>query len=645
MRGLGATDPTGAEGVAPTALAGPLYRAFISYSHDDKAVAAWLHRALETFRMPAKLVGRVTPVGPVPARLAPIFRDRDELPASGDLGDELTSALARAMFLIVVCSPSAAASRWVNEEILAFKRLHGEGRVLALVVAGEPNPPPTRAESNCFPAAMLHRLAPDGTMSEEAAEPIAADLRREADGRRLAKLKLIAGLTGVGLDELARREAQRRGRRLAAVAVASVAGMVFAIGLALYANARRIEANEQRVLAERESATSRAVSNFLVDTFALANPASENPRTITALTILDRGAERANRELAKQPAIQARLTATIARAYNNLGLYDRAQRSILGSSDAIELAGPDGADALNALAVAYFQQGRFDDALRAARRAGVRLGPSAAHAATRAESALVEARVHAAQQEIEPALKAFDRSLRLFRDAPEPNPVRIAAALQNKGLLLSEDGRYADAEAVLNEALAIDRRVLGEGHLHTGQVWYALAQNAFAQGNFPKAASRVERWIAIESRLLDAGNPIVADTLALYGPILQGLGRLDEAAKALNEAIVIYRAAYGRPHYKTGIAEVYLALVEADRGRFDAALAHADEAKRHYDAAYGKLHANHGDLLVNRATILARAGRKDQATRDCIKGIDILDRTLGPEAGYTKQMRATCGRL
>ena len=642
MRARADAEPAGG---APEARAAPSYRAFVSYSHRDKASAAWLHRALETFRIPSKLVGRATPTGPVPARLTPIFRDRDELPASGDLGTELTGALERTMFLVVICSPAAARSRWVDQEIVAFKRLHGEGRVLALVVAGEPNAPPERGDAECFPPALRHRLAADGTSSGIPAEPIAADLRPEADGRRLAKLKLVAALTGLGLDELVQREAQRRARRFAGIAVASVVGMIFAIGLALYANARRVEANQQRLIAERESATARTVSNFLVETFTLANPAQENPRTITALAILDRGAERIERELASQPAVQARLTATIARAYNNLGLFGRAERSVARSADAIESAGPDGAEAVNALAVAYLQQGRFEEALAAARRADALLGSNVAHASVRAESALVEARVNAARQRIAPSLQAFDRALRLFRQASGAHQSRIAATLQNKGLLLSEDGRYAEAEVVLNEALAINRRALGDGHLHTGQVWYALAQNAFSMGDFATAAARMERWIAIERTLLDRGNPTVAHTLTVYGPILQGLGRLDEAARALGDAIAIYKAAYERPHHTIGIAEVYLALVEADRGNFNAALAYLDDAKRNYDVGYGTLHANHGDLLVNRATILAKAGRRGEALRDCAEGVGILDRTLGPAAGYTKQMRATCDRL
>ncbi|TAM94430.1 MAG: hypothetical protein EPN40_11830, partial [Rhodanobacteraceae bacterium] len=50
------------------------YRAFISYSHRDKAWADWLHRSLETYRVPSRLVGTTTAHGIIPRRLDPIFR-------------------------------------------------------------------------------------------------------------------------------------------------------------------------------------------------------------------------------------------------------------------------------------------------------------------------------------------------------------------------------------------------------------------------------------------------------------------------------------------------------------------------------------------------------------------------------------------
>ncbi len=229
------------------------YRAFISYSHADKQVVDWLHRALEGYRIPAKLVGTDTALGPVPPRLGKLFRDRDELPAAGDLSTELTAALKQSMFLIVVCSPAAAQSRWVNEEVRQFKLLHGKkrgdgtARVLALIADGEPG---DAGAGNCFPPALSFHVLPDGSISDDPAEPIAADIRPGGDGRKLAKLKLVAGLTGVPLDALVQREAVRRQRRLGLLAGASlILAGVMAVLTVLAVQGRR-EAERQRAQAD-----------------------------------------------------------------------------------------------------------------------------------------------------------------------------------------------------------------------------------------------------------------------------------------------------------------------------------------------------------------------------------------------------------
>ena len=86
------------------------YRAFISYSHRDARWARWLHRALEGYAVPRRLVGAAGEFGPVPSRLRPVFRDRDELASAGDLGQRVKDALAASEALVVICSPAAAAS-------------------------------------------------------------------------------------------------------------------------------------------------------------------------------------------------------------------------------------------------------------------------------------------------------------------------------------------------------------------------------------------------------------------------------------------------------------------------------------------------------------------------------------------------------
>src|ERR1700722_1459764 len=157
------------------------YRAFITYSHRDKKWGDWLHRALEPYRVPKRIVGQPTRDGVRPKRLFPIFRDRQELPVSADRGTQINEALIHSRYLIVVCSPHAAKSIWVNEEIKFFKRLGREDRVLALTVAGEPNAFEGKAEfstdDECFPQGLRYRLGPDGELSSIRAEPVAGDAR------------------------------------------------------------------------------------------------------------------------------------------------------------------------------------------------------------------------------------------------------------------------------------------------------------------------------------------------------------------------------------------------------------------------------------------------------------------------------------
>jgi tetratricopeptide (TPR) repeat protein len=228
------------------------YRAFISYSHQDATWAAWLHRSLETYRVPPRLVGRQTAAGTVPRRLAPIFRDRDELPSATDLSRKINEALEQSANLIVICSPRSATSRWTNEEVLAFKRLGRSERIFCLIIAGEPHATamPGREAEECFTKALRYRLNADGELGAESTEPIAADVRPGKDGKGTAKLKLIAGMLDVGFDELRQRELHRRIRRMTAIAAVAVAVMLLTTSLAIDAFIARRAAERHQKQAE-----------------------------------------------------------------------------------------------------------------------------------------------------------------------------------------------------------------------------------------------------------------------------------------------------------------------------------------------------------------------------------------------------------
>ncbi|QNM82183.1 toll/interleukin-1 receptor domain-containing protein [Sphingomonas sabuli] len=249
FEGKGASAAPAKAGHAPAAHH---YFAFLSYSHEDAAIADWLHGELEGFRVPAGLAGKLGGNGVIPNRLTPIFRDAHELAAGSDLTDEITAALAASRCLIVLCSPAAARSKWTNAEVDMFKRLHPDGCVIAAVIAGEPlaSEIAGREGEECFPPALLTRYNRRGKPTARRIEPLAADLREGHGGRRIGFLKIVAGILGVGLDDLVQRDHLRRQRRLAGIAAGSIAGMLVAGTLAIAAISARDAARDERREAE-----------------------------------------------------------------------------------------------------------------------------------------------------------------------------------------------------------------------------------------------------------------------------------------------------------------------------------------------------------------------------------------------------------
>jgi len=173
------------------------FGAFISHSHADVAFAIWLRDELEAFRLPSFN-------GSPERRIGKVFLDRDELRAGGGLTSALIGALRQSAALIVVCSPAAAASRYVATEIVEYRRLAPDRPIFPVILAGETTIGPITAESaiQYFPVPLR--------LSESGEEPLAADFRKGKDGPQRAKLKLLAGLLGIDLGALLNREVNRK---------------------------------------------------------------------------------------------------------------------------------------------------------------------------------------------------------------------------------------------------------------------------------------------------------------------------------------------------------------------------------------------------------------------------------------------------
>jgi tetratricopeptide (TPR) repeat protein len=512
------------------------YRAFISYSHKDEKWASWLHKALETFKIPKYLVGETTPMGIVPERMGKVFRDREELASSTSLGSELTQALEDSACQIVICSPNAANSKWTNEEILTYKRLGRENRIFSLIVDGEPNASmfEETAEFECFPEALMFRMGPDGNLTDKRTEPIAADARPGKDNKPNAKLKLIAGMLGVGFDALKQREQQRRQKRMVVITAAAIVGMVITSGLATLAVLARNEANIQRRQAQIEAETARQTTDFMVGLFEVSDPSEALGNTITAREILDKGAERIDTELGNQPEIQATLMDTMGTVYTSLGLYDEAvslvaksvdrRRSIFGGEHLTV------AQSLNHLGEVQALKAEYD----------------------------------AAEKNLRDAL-AVRRNL-LGNEAPE-----VAETLSQLAYVLTEKGDYPAAEPLIREALEIRRAVFGESHPEVADSLEDLGLNLYDQGDFERSVPPLREAVAMRRETQDELHPDLADAINNLAYVLSDAGTLEEAESLWQEGLSMSRRLYGDEHPELAVALNNVAWVLHAQRNYDAA--------------------------------------------------------------------------
>lgn len=248
---------------------GTHYRAFISYSHGDnrevgRQWADWLHHSLETYEIPADLIGKPNAHGqPIPAQIFPVFQDEKELSANADLSASLKDALDRSAFLVFLASPRSANSVYVQEEIRHFKQAGKAKQIIAVILRGEPEYGQATTDAQCFPDVLRYGIGSDGQLNKaQTDEALAADVRlphsqdegftsveayrqhlsaqgvpsaeiksrTQAYGERLnlAKLKVISTILGVPLADLTHRDQTyqlERMRRRHRVVVGVAAGM------------------------------------------------------------------------------------------------------------------------------------------------------------------------------------------------------------------------------------------------------------------------------------------------------------------------------------------------------------------------------------------------------------------------------------
>jgi eukaryotic-like serine/threonine-protein kinase len=334
----------------------------------------------------------------------------------------------------------------------------------------------------------------------------------------------------------------------------------------------------ERDRARREAAKATKVSELMVGLLTGADPivnraTGEGP---TVRSLLDAGAEQAQKELVDQPEVQAEMFTVLGRIYRRLGEFDKAQqlleRALLSARTVYGAQHLRLAQTLNDLGAVQTDKGDYASAGRSLEQAlsmrRTLLGPEHEDVAV----TLVElGRVYQDQGLNQLADPLLREALEIRRKVLGEGHRETAVSLNAVASVLRLKGDLAGAESMLRQGLELNRRERGEYHANTGTSLNDLGLIAVSRGDYAGAE-------AIFRQSLDTLRRALGDTHATVAFALNGLARslseqkrYDEAAVALQSALDIARPALGADHQLVAIYAINLGSVQLARRQFAAA--------------------------------------------------------------------------
>jgi WD40 repeat protein len=255
-----------------------VYDGFISYSHAaDDLLAPRLQAGLQRFAKPWWK-----------RRALRIFRDESSLSANPHLWSSITNALDQSGWFVVLLSPDAAASEWVNQEVEYWLEHKDPARIIPVLTDGEFGWANGEVTGDAAPPA-LHGAFGD--------EPRWVDLRFARNEEQVdlnnpvfsaAVADIASPMRGVPKDELASEEVRQHRRTVRTawsagvvvvlLGVAAAVAAVVAVGQSNEARAQRDEAQRQTEIAQANEQRAQEQTDIAEEQTAVAQENERNAR-------------------------------------------------------------------------------------------------------------------------------------------------------------------------------------------------------------------------------------------------------------------------------------------------------------------------------------------------------------------------------
>jgi serine/threonine-protein kinase len=346
---------------------------------------------------------------------------------------------------------------------------------------------------------------------------------------------------------------------------------------------------KERNTTERERAAAEQVVRFLVGSFSVADPSNSAGKVATARDILDNGVARVEAELKEQPEIMGRMLSTMGEVYGVIGEQKLAQRLLERS-----VAMP-GTPLQHALAL---------------KRLGI---------------------VQTANGEWAAAERSLRGAVTVLKDNREVVTVNYADALSALAANLRTQGKLDDAEATVQQALALMRRMRGEQHPDTAECLGIWAQIRYDRQDGAGALERNRQALTIEEKALGTVHRRVALRLNLIAANLLQLRDFKSAEQTMLRALEIFRKLYGDKQQGVATAWNDLSVIYSRQGKYEEAAQANTEALKIYRGAYGDHHPFVAAALTNLAQIKRRQGDVMKASELTGQALESARQSVGPD--------------
>jgi serine/threonine protein kinase/tetratricopeptide (TPR) repeat protein len=383
-----------------------------------------------------------------------------------------------------------------------------------------------------------------------------------------------------------------RRHRIGVGAGVAAALVVVAFAITMTVQARRIAVQRDRANAEAQAA--REVTEFLVSSFEVADPREARDEEVTARQILERGAEKIERELHDQPLLRAQMMDAIGRVYQNLGRYDRAEDMLRGALELQQVALGD----------------RHADVAKSMSTLGWLLYY---------------------QEKWEEGLVLEQRALEIQQDLLGSSHIDTAWSLYYLGSLKARMGDFTNGHEHLDEARIMFEELQGPYSLPVSWCWQNMATNYGRMGDNENRLDCYKRALEIKERILPPDHVDLALSLEGIGNALGAQGDYAESLEYLEQSLKIFEGNLGGDHYETGKCLHNMGWVLGMDGRPEEAKPHLERALRIYQRLTGGSSYSVASVLDELGLVAYHSGRHAEADSIYAEALPMMENALGPE--------------